>query len=43
MNRVLISDRLSELAVGIFGNRGIEVDFDPGIEPRSADGADRRL
>ncbi len=33
MNRVLISDRLSELAVGIFGNRGIEVDFDPGIEP----------
>lgn len=29
MNRVLISDRLSEQAVCIFGDRGIEVDFDP--------------
>ena len=31
MNRVLISDRLSEQAVGIFSGRGIEVDFDPGL------------
>ncbi|MDE0057079.1 MAG: phosphoglycerate dehydrogenase [Defluviicoccus sp.] len=31
MNRVLISDRLSERAVGIFGERGIDVDFDPGL------------
>ena len=30
-NRVLISDRLSRQAVGIFGERGIAVDFDPGL------------
>ncbi len=31
MNRVLISDRLSEQAVDIFRGRGIEVDFEPGL------------
>ncbi len=31
MNRVLISDKLSERAVGVFGERGIDVDFDPGL------------
>ncbi len=31
MNRVLISDKLSERAIGVFGERGIDVDFDPGL------------
>ena len=31
MNRVLISDRLSDRAVGVFDSRGIAVDFDPGL------------
>ena len=30
-NRVLISDKLSEQAAGIFGERGIAVDFAPGL------------
>ena len=29
--RVLVSDKLSESAVGLFRDRGVEVDFEPGI------------
>jgi D-3-phosphoglycerate dehydrogenase len=33
MSKVLISDKLSESAIDIFRNRGIEVDFKPGLSP----------
>lgn len=33
MPKVLISDKLSERAVAVFRDRGIEVDFEPGLSP----------
>lgn len=33
MPKVLISDKLSESAVDIFKNRGVDVDFKPGLSP----------
>ncbi len=33
MKRVLISDKLSQAAVDIFANRGLEVDVKPGLSP----------
>ncbi len=35
MPKVLIADELSERAIDIFRNRGIEVDFKPGLKPEA--------
>jgi D-3-phosphoglycerate dehydrogenase len=33
MAKVLISDKMSPRAAGVFRDRGIEVDFEPGLAP----------